>query len=740
MEGTESVQERLDDFVAAIFTSIQVNVASIYLIRNGNELELSATQGLKESAVHTTRLKHGEGLVGHVAVTARPLNLADAPAHPLFSYRPETGEDPYKSFLGVPILRGGRVLGVLVVQSKEAREYSEDDIEDLLTIAMLLAEIIIDDERAGGKKAALKGITLAQTKPETMRGTAFADGLAEGRAILHLEPLAIADRLSEDIPAEEARLEEGVKILRASVDAMVSGEAASLNRASKEIYETYRMFAYDRRWVGKLREAVHSGLTAEAAVERVRNENRARLMKARDPYLRARLHDLEDLANRLIRALAGEAITPGQKDLPDDAILFARDLGPAELLDYDRTSLRAIVLEEGAATSHTAIICRAIGIPLVGRAEGILDLVESGNPVLVDGEAGYVYIRPLETQIHGLQLRMRIRSEVHKAFAAIKHRPAITQDDRHISLQLNAGLVMDLPQLEQSGADGIGLFRTEFQFMVSNFMPKLKQQTDLYRQAIEKAGDLPVTFRTLDLGGDKILPYTDPLPEQNPAIGWRAIRIALDRPGLMRYQLRALVAAGAGRHLRIMFPMVTTVEEFIEAKALFKKEIERASKFGATLPNKIEVGVMLETPSLAWSINQICDHAEFVSVGANDLLQFFFAADRDNVRVAERYDPLHPASVSMLRDIAQGCQRNNVPVSVCGALAGRPLEAMVLIALGFDALSMPAIGIGPVKSAVLALDAKKLADYIKPLISQDSRLSSIREHVRKFCLDEGIPI
>jgi len=659
MEGTESVQARLDDFVSAIFNSMRVDVSSIYLImRKGEDLELSATQGLKKSAVHKTRLKHGEGLVGHVAVTARPLNLADAPAHPLFSYRPETGEDPYKSFLGVPILRGGRVLGVLVVQSREAREFNEDDIEDLLTIAMLLAEIIIDDERQGGKKAALKGITLAQTKPESMRGTAFADGLAEGQAILHITPLAPADRLSKDIPAEQARLEEGVKILRASVDAMVSGEAASLNRASKEIYETYRMFAYDRRWVGKLREAVHSGLTSEAAVERVRNENRARLMKARDPYLRARLHDLEDLANRLIRALAGEAITPGQKDLPDDAILFARDLGPAELLDYDRTSLRAIVLEEGAATSHTAIICRAIGIPLVGRCDGILDLVEGGDPVLVDGEAG------------------------------IKHRPAITQDDRHIKLQLNAGLVMDLPQLEQSGADGIGLFRTEFQFMVSNFMPKLKQQTDLYRQAIEKAGDKPVTFRTLDLGGDKILPYMDPVPEQNPTIGWRAIRIGLDRPGLMRYQLRALVAAGAGRHLRIMFPMVTTVDEFIRAKALFRKEIDRASKFGAELPTKIEVGVMLETPSLAWSINQICDHADFVSVGANDLLQFFFAADRDNVRVADRYDPLHPAAVSMLRNVAQGCHRNNVPVSVCGALAGRPLEAMVLIALGFDTLSM----------------------------------------------------
>jgi len=686
MEGTESVQERLDDFVSAIFSSIRVDVASIYLMRNEADLELSATQGLKKSAVHKTRLKRGEGLVGHVALTARPLNLADAPSHPLFSYRPETGEDPYKSFLGVPILRGGRVLGVLVVQSREAQEFREDDIEDLLTIAMLLAEIIIDDERAGGKKAALKGITLAQIKPESMRGTAFADGLAEGRAILHLTPMSVTDRLSQNIPAEEARLEEGVKILR------------------------------------------------------VRNENRARLMKARDPYLRARLHDLEDLANRLIRALAGEAITPGQKDLPEDAILFARDLGPAELLDYDRTKLRAIVLEEGAATSHTAIICRAIGIPLVGRAEGILDLVEPDDPVLVDGESGHVYIRPLETQIHGLQLRMRIRGELHKAFEEIKHRPAITQDDRHISLQLNAGLVLDLPQLEQSGADGIGLFRTEFQFMVSHFMPKLKEQTALYRQALEKAGERPVTFRTLDLGGDKILPYMDPVPEQNPAIGWRAIRIALDRPGLMRYQLRALVAAGAGRHLRIMFPMVTTVDELISAKSLFRKEIERASKFGATLPTKIEVGVMLETPSLAWSINRVCDHADFVSVGANDLLQFFFAADRDNVRVADRYDPLHPAAVSMLRNIAQGCQRNNVPVSVCGALAGRPLEAMVLIALGFDMLSMPAIGIGPVKSAVLALNAQKLADYIKPLISADSRLTSIRQPVRKFCRDEGIPI
>jgi len=740
MAGTESVQERLDGFVQAISKAMRVKVASIYLFRHGEDLELSATQGLKKSAVHKTRLKPGEGLVGHVALTARPLNLADAPSHPLFSYRPETGEDPYNSFLGVPILRGGRTLGVLVVQSKKARSFNEDEVEDLLTVAMVLAEIIIDDERVGGKKAALKGITLAPIKPETVIGKSFANGLVEGHAYLHMPPVAPANMLADNIAAEEIRLEEGVAHLRASVDAMVAGDTAKLSRASKEIYETYRMFAYDRKWVNRLREAVHSGLTAEAAVERVRNEHRARLMKSKDPYLRARLHDLEDLANRLLRALSGEALGPGNKNISDDAIIFAREIGPAELLDYDRDKLRGIVLEEGSASSHTAIICRAIGIPLIGRAEGVLDLIETGDPVLLDGEDGIVYIRPLDTQVSGFTLRKNIRSEMNRAYEAMKFTPATTLDGCRISLQLNAGLLVDLPQLDQAGADGIGLFRTEFQFMVSEFMPRLKEQTDLYRKAIEAAGQRPVTFRTLDLGGDKILPYMDPVPEENPAIGWRAIRIALDRPGLMRYQIRALVAAGAGHLLRVMFPMVTTVDEFIEARKLFDREVDRAKKLGHELPQKIEVGVMLETPALAWQINPICDHADFVSVGANDLMQFFFAADRDNARVSDRYDPLHPAAISIMKFVADGCRRNDVPVSVCGAIAGRPLEAITLVAMGYDQLSMPVTGIGPVKAALLKLDAGKLRKKLEPHINIDSRLSTLRDIVREFCLEEGIPI
>ena len=740
MAGTESVQERLDDFVDAITEAMQVGVATIYLRRPNRELELSATRGLKKSAVHKTLMQPGEGLVGHVVQTARPLNLADAPAHPLFSYRPETGEDKYFAFLGVPILRGGRTLGVLVVQSEEQRIFNEEEVEDLLTVAMVLAEIIVDDERIGGKKGALKGITLAPTKPESFEGKAFAGGLAEGVAHLHVPPVPPDNLLAENVATEEIRLEQGVAKLRASVDAMVSGEAASLSRASKEIYETYRMFAYDRKWVQRLREAVHSGLTAEAAVERVRNEHRARLMKSPDPYMRARLHDLEDLANRLLRALSGETLGPGNKDLPNGAVIFARDLGPAELLDYDQDKLAGIVLEEGAHSSHTSIICRAIGIPLIGRAEGVLDRIEIGDDVLLDGEAGELHIRPVESRIDGFRLRVSERGEKNKVYETNRHKPAITRDGRHISLQLNAGLLVDLPHLDQESADGIGLFRTEFQFMVAEFMPRLKDQKELYLKALDAAGQRPVTFRTLDLGGDKILPYMDPVPEENPAIGWRAIRIGLDRPALLRYQSRALLEAAANKDLRVMFPMVTTVDEFIEARALFDMEVKRASSLGKTLPRKIEVGVMLETPSLAWSVRAICDHADFVSVGANDLMQFFFAADRDNIRVADRYDPLHPASLSILRFIAEGCKNGGIPISLCGEMAGRPLEAICLVALGFEALSMPVTGIGPVKAALLALDAEKLNRLITPLITIDSRVASVRQHVLEFCAEEGIPV
>lgn len=743
MASEGGVQDRLDKFVKIIAASMKVNVASIYL-RAGDDLELCATKGLKQSAVHTTRLSLNEGLVGYVARRAKLLNLDEASEHPNFAFKEETGEQRYHSFLGVPLLRGGRNLGVLVVQGKRARIYSETEVEHLLTAATLLAEIAVEEERAGGAEARLKGIRLTPTGAETITGQAFADGLAQGRAVLHLPPVAAGQRIAANTGEEQTRLSKAIRKMRRSVDAMIDGEMGGqiggISAASKEIFESYRLFAYDQKWLDRLHEAVHNGLTAEAAVERVRNEHRARMLKARDPYLRARLHDLEDLANRMLRSLGGENLDAGQRHLPDNAIIFARNLGPAEILDYDRDKLQGIVLEDGAATAHATIICRTLGIPLVGMAERVLDRVEADDEVLVDGELGEVNIRPTAEEIGDFLVRVGIRAQLDLAFEQQRYLKAVTKDGQNVSLLLNAGLLVDLPGLNAVGADGIGLFRTEFQFMVSQSMPRLEEQVDLYKRALDAADGRPVTFRTLDLGGDKILPYADPVPEENPAIGWRAIRIGLERPGMLRYQLRALLEAGAGKHLRIMFPMVATVSEFQTARSLLDKELTRHKKMGKTLPTTIDVGVMLETPALAWQVDAICKHADFVSVGANDLMQFFFAADRDNPRVAGLYDGLHPAALSLLSHIADRCKANKTEVTVCGEIAGKPLEAICLTALGFKNLSMPVTGIGPVKSAILALNASKLAKLLKPKITAASDADSLREAVREFCEKEGVPV
>lgn len=739
MASEEGVQERLDHFVKLIVVAMKVNVASIYL-RSGKDLELCATRGLKQAAVHETRLSLTEGLVGLVASKASLINIANAPEHPNFVFRPETGEGKFKGFLGVPLLRGGRNLGVLVVQTRKAREFSEIEVETLLTVAMILAEIAVEDERAGRNGKPLKGINLTPTKPKTIEGKAFADGLSKGHAYLLLPPVRASKMIATNVVAEEARMDEAIAKLRASVDDLVSGKTSQLDRASKDIFESYRMFAYDRSWVRRLRDAVHTGLTAEAAVEGVRNEHRARMLKARDPYLRARLHDLEDLANRLLAFLAGEDPDRRHRSLPNKAIVFARNLGPAEILDFDRTRLKGIVLEEGAQTAHATIICRTLGIPLVGQAEGMLEHVEPDDEVLLDGELGQAFIRPGPAQKEDFDLRIGIRNALSKAFEAQRDLTAQTQDGTKISLLLNAGLLVDLPGLDSVGADGIGLFRTEFQFMVAESMPSLSDQVELYTQAIDASGKRPVTFRTLDLGGDKILPYADPVPEDNPAIGWRAIRIGLDRPAMLRMQLRALLLAGAGRHLRFMFPMVATVAEFLQAKSYLDKEIKRANKLGVKPPKKLEVGVMLETPALAWQVDAICKHVDFVSVGANDLMQFFFAADRDNPRVAGRYDGLHPAALSLLGHIAARCHAHKVPITVCGEMAGHPLEAICLVALGFSNLSMPVTGIGPVKSAILALDKDKLSKMLTPLLVSHTDSDSLRQEVLKFCMEEAIPI
>ena len=711
LAGGGPVQARLDMVVRIIGRSMVAEVCSIYLRRSGGEMELFATEGLDPGAVHVTRMKPGEGLVGEIMRLGRPLNLSDAPEHPAFSYRPETAEDPFHAFLGVPLLRGGRAIGVLVVQNRTERVYTEDEVEDLQIIAMVLAEMVASGELVTPDE--LKGVEITPRKPERLKGSKFADGLAYGVAVLHEAPVTPSQLLAEDVGAEIERLNSAIAALQAQIDEMLDGQHAMVE-ASYEVLETYRMFAHDRGWNRSLEDAVKNGLTAEAAVERVRSEHRARLGQARDPYLRERLHDLEDLNDRLLRHLSGEAHIA--RELPDNAILIARNLGPADLLEYDRKKLRGLLLEEGSAASHAAIVARALDIPCVGRLTALRDRVSEGDMVIVDAETGEAYLRPRPDVVKAIEVRIDVRRHRREEFDKLRDTPAFTRDGAKVTLLMNAGLDVDLDILADTGAEGIGLFRTEFQFMVAEEMPRFTAQTALYERVMDAAGDRPVTFRTLDLGGDKVLPYLEAEREENPALGWRAIRMGLDRPALLRLQLRALIAAAKGRPLRVMFPLVASVDEFRAARAFVDTEIAWAQRRGRAAPSRLDVGAMIEAPSLIWHLDALLPMTDFVSVGTNDLMQYMFAADRGNPRVAERYDTLSPPALRVLQQIQRACAETGTQVSVCGEMAGRPLEAFALVALGFDRLSMPPAGIGAVKQMVLSCDREAARRGVSALL------------------------
>jgi phosphotransferase system enzyme I (PtsP) len=733
MGAGDSAQARLDRLVTMIGATMVADVCSIYLKR-GKIHELFATEGLKKEAVHRTRLREGEGLVGLVAETARPLNIADAPRHPRFSYRPETGEDPFNSFLGVPIVRQDRVFGTLVVQNRVARLYGEDEVEALQTIAMVLAEMVA----AGnfGDLSGLQEVEIRPSRPEKFTGRAFADGLAIGRVVLH-EPHAPLGRMFADDPAkEEERLEAALAQVRATLDKLIADEPGRLSGVSRDVLETFRAYVNDPSWQNRLRAGVRDGLSAEASAERVRSKHRAKMQSLRDPVLRERMQDFEDLDNRLLRALSGVDIA--HAELPDDAILVARDIGPAELLEYGSERLKGVALEEGGASSHAAIIAKALDIPMVGRLQGLTARVEPGDRIVLDGEKGEARLRPEPELVIAYEQRVELRSAEAARFAQLRHVPAVTKDGRKVTLLLNAGLTIDAQHLGDAGAEGIGLFRTEFQFMVSDQLPRMSAQAQLYRDVLDLAGDRPVTFRTLDLGGDKVLSYVPAGREENPALGWRAIRIGLDRPGLLRYQLRALIAAAGGRWLRVMFPLVTVAEEFDTAKALLDRELDWAQKRGRAAPAKVEVGVMIEAPSIAFSIPALKGKADFLSIGTNDLMQYFFAADRQNPRVNDRYDLLSPPALRFLDFIRRQAGAAKLPLSICGEAAGRPLEAMVLIALGYDRLSMPAGGIGRVKQMLLSLDAATVKAEVEQLMAR--RDASLRGLLGELAAQRGVAI
>ncbi len=732
-----SAQTRLDRIVVQIAANMVAEVCSVYVLRADSRLELYATEGLKREAVHQTAMRADEGLVGLIAQSAESLALADAQHHPSFSYRPETGEEDYTSFLGVPILRGGNTLGVLVVQNKARRLYNDEEVEVLQTTAMLLAEMIASGEL---QSLAASDDDFAARRPLSLAGTPITEGIGLGHAVLHEPRIVVKQIVAEDVSAELKRLDIAVEAMRASIDRLIDHGDHDKKGETRDILETFRAIANDRGWLRRLREAVAGGLTAEAAVERVQNDARARMQRQTDPYLRERLHDLDDLANRLLHQLVGRSIVADHADMPDNAILVARSMGPAALLDYDRSKLRGLVLEDGGAQSHVAIVARSLGIPAVGNVANVINLAETGDAMIVDGSTGDVYVRPTSDVENSYGEKARLRARRQAQYRDLRDKPCVTRDGVPIDLHMNAGLVVDLQHVAETGAVSIGLFRTEIQFMVAHRFPRMREQEQLYRSIFDAVPGKPVTFRTLDIGSDKVLPYMDKVEEENPALGWRAIRIGLDRPALLRTQLRAMLRAGGGRELRIMFPMVATVEEFHQAKGIVEQERTYLARYNHPLPAKLELGIMLEVPSLLWQLDEICAAVDFVSVGSNDLLQYLFAADRDNLRVSARFDALSPPVLRALKFVARTMAAHGTPLTLCGEMGGKPLEAVVLLALGFRGLSMSPAAIGPVKAAVLATDLGALTEYVGNLIVQVDGGRSLREPIRAFAEAHGIPL
>lgn len=688
-------QARLNRVVELIAHSMHTQVCSIYLFRDRDTLELWASYGLKAEAVHKTRLRLGEGLVGRVALTSSPINTADAPSEKGFRYMPETGEELFSSFLGVPIQRVGEKTGVLVVQTRARRQFSEDELYALEVVAMVLAEM--------NELAALSGDQAteiaAHRQPLILRGGTGQEGTAEGHVWLHEARVVVTNPVAEDPEAETLRLREGVAQLRVSVDDLLAAE--SLDKDQKQVLEAYRMFAQSRGWVRRMEEDIARGLSAEAAVQKEQSTARARLEMVPDAYLRDRLHDLDDLSNRLLRILTGQGQDTGE--MPVDPILVARNIGPAELLEYGRR-LKGVVLEEGSVGSHAAIVARALAIPLVIHADRITTEALNGDRILVDGDAGIAHLRPEDTITAAFRDKIAMQAKAQEQYASLRALPAQALCGTTIGLHMNAGLMADLPSLEGSGAEGVGLFRTELQFLIRSQVPKRDELAALYARVMEAARGRRVAFRTLDIGSDKVLPYMKPQDEPNPAMGWRAIRVGLEKPGVLRMQLQALIRAANGGPLTVMFPFVTQPSEFDAARAQLAQALAHEKAMGRPQPSKIEVGVMLETPSLAFAPQSFFERTDFVSIGGNDLKQFFFAADRENERVRKRYDTLSAAFLSFLQLIVTRCDAAGTHLSFCGEDAGRPVEAVAFAAMGLRTLSMRPASIGPVKSLLRRVD------------------------------------
>jgi len=723
-------EDRLDKIVALVAKQLDVDVCSCYVVRPGDVLELYATYGLDKKAIHETFLRVGEGLIGEIALQQKALIIEDAWNHESFVYKPETKEKPFKSLAGVPLIKSNKLLGVLAVQTKKVQSFSQDMIEVLETIGLVVAEMLSGDLAKKKRRDVIP--TGGRQKFD---GTGLIEGFATGHVVLHKRLEQPIQLLATNTQKETQKLLQALDRVEREVNKILATSHRSGGQS--DIFETYLMFIKDKGWIAKMTKAIETGLSADAAVQKVGEEVTSRMELMTDPYIKERIHDVQDLVSRVMRHLRrGTKQAVKAPKMPRQTILVAKSMGPAELLDYDLKKIKGIILEEGSQTMHMVIVTRSMNIPLICGIKNVTDVFAEGDTVILDATNGSVYLNPSDDTLDALNEQTAHQRKLKAKYAQMKELPAITQDGVNVSLNVNAGLSNDLVLDGNVYYDGVGLYRTELPFMLTDQLPNVKTQTAIYRRALLQAKEKPVVFRTLDIGSDKVLPYFERQMEENPAMGWRSIRMTLDRRALLRNQLRAFLRAAAGRDLYVMFPMISSIREFREAKNTLNIEIEQERTRGSRLPKSIKVGTMLEVPSLVFQLDGLLKEVDFVSIGTNDLMQFLYAADRGNPTIWNRYDPLSPALLKVLKYVNDMCLKAGIPCSVCGEMAGRPLEAMALVGLGFNRLSMNPSSLGAVKATLRSMNQKEVTPYLNRLLSTVP--GSLREHLRLFAVDHGI--
>lgn len=722
-----SAEEKINLIIRQIIQELPVDVCSCYLIRPGDVLELYATMGLNVKAVHETFLRLGEGLIGEIALNRKPQAFENAQEHASYSFKPETNEQHFKSLAGAPILYENMLLGVISIQTKQPFVYPPELLNVLQIIALVMADILYLSVTGSAEKKISTG-----HQYKKIEATRLIPGIALGNAYIHRRAVLNAV-LADDVHKEIKKLEAALKTAEDEINHLIMKPDTKSEQSG--ILETYLMFVHDKGWLQKMKQEIENGLTAEAAVLKVCAEMVRRMELTNDSYIKERIHDFRDLTSRIIRLLHGKQLISAKK-LPRNAILIAESLGPAELLDYDLSRIKGIVLEEGSQTMHVVIVARSYNIPVLSGIKDISALVLNNDVLALDADRGFLYINPADEILDEFESRLKEQKRLQSRLTQMGALPAVTQDGFSVSLNINAGLETDLMNVRGVTYDGIGLFRTELPFMSSEKLPDVAAQTAIYRRVISEMKDKPVVFRSLDIGSDKILPYFENRNEKNPAMGWRSIRVTLDRRAILRKQLRAFIHAGAGKTLYVMFPMISTVAEFNQARQTLEWELQRERERGCLMPAEIKVGTMLEVPSLLFQLEELVKYVDFISVGTNDLTQFLFATDRSNPLIWSRYDTLSPPFLRMMQFVQQTCEKANVECSVCGEMASHPLEAVALIGLGFKKLSMNPAALGRIKAVVRSMNQEKVHEFLLRYLSDTT--ATLRPLLQAYVTDHEI--